>query len=66
MKNISIDNGHSFCTPTEAASALPWDAIVAMMDDDTCETVAREYAPCENVEFLTRYLEIAPADLIIG
>lgn len=66
MKNISIDNGRSYCTPSDAIAEASWDAIVAMMDDETCETVHRELAPCSNEEFLVRYLELAPEDLIVG
>ena len=66
MKRISIDNGVTYCTPEEAISGVSWDAIVAMMDCDTCETVHRELAPCSNGQFLTRYLELAHEDLIIG
>ena len=66
MKSISIDNGVSTCTPAEAVSSVDWDVIAHYMDDDTREQVAAELAPCTELAFLTRYLEIAPADLIIG
>ena len=66
MAQISIDNGHSYTTPQEAISALSWGAIVNMMDDDTCEAVHNEIAPCTEAEYLARYLELAPCDLIIG
>lgn len=66
MKQISIDNGRSYVTPAEAIDAMSWDVIVNMMDDDTRETVHRELAPCTKIEFLRRYLEIAPHDLVIG
>jgi hypothetical protein len=66
MKQISIDNGHSYVTPAEAIEAMSWDVIVNMMDDDTREAVHNEIAPCTEIEFLVRYLEIAPDDLVIG
>ena len=66
MKKISIDNGNSWTTPEAAIAALGLDAIVNHMDDDTRETVHSELVPCTEVEFLTRYLELANDDLIIG
>lgn len=66
MKEISIDNGHSFTEPEKALKEVKWDIIVNMMDDETREKVHEEIAPCTDIEFLTRYLEIAPYDLIIG
>lgn len=35
-----------------------WEAIVNLMNDDIRERVAFELAPCTEVEFLKRYLEI--------
>ena len=68
-KSISLDNGHTF---TSAAEAMPeiikrnmWDAVVNLMDDDTRETVAQEGID-DDGQFLARYLELAPEDLIIG
>jgi hypothetical protein len=66
MAQISVDNGRSYVTPNEAIEAQPWDVIVSFMDDDVRETVHNELAPCTEAEFLTRYLELAPHDLIIG
>lgn len=40
--------------------------IAEYMDNDTREAVHNELAPCSDIEFLTRYLELAPDDLIIG
>lgn len=34
--------------------------------DDTREAVHNELAPCSDIEFLERYLELAPDDLIVG
>ena len=66
MKQISIDNGATYVTPAEALEVVSIDTIAEYMDNDTRETVHNELAPCSDVEFLTRYLEIAPDDLIIG
>ena len=70
MKQISIDNGYHYMTAEEAMPEIMdrdlWDVIVNMMDDDTRETVHAELAPCSELDFLTRYLEIAPSDLVIG
>ena len=66
MKGISINNGFSFIEPEEAVKQMQWNAIVQMMDDDTREKVHDELAPCTELEFLIRYLELAPEDLIIG
>ena len=66
MKNISIDNGNSFVSVQEAIAKVSWETIVAFMDDDIRETVHNEIAPCTEEEFLTRYLELAHDDLIIG
>ena len=65
MKQISINNGATFVDPKEAIKGMDWDVIVNMMDDDTREEVAAEGCDAEE-EFLARYLEIAPCDLIIG
>ena len=66
MARISIDNGMSYVGADEAVRGMDWDAIVQMMDDETRESVAEELAPCTEVEFLSRYLELADEDLIIG
>jgi hypothetical protein len=70
MKQISIDNGRTYMTAEEAIPEILenklWPVVVQMMDDDTREAVHRELAPCTEFEFLTRYLEIAPHDLVIG
>lgn len=66
MRNISIDNGNSFVSVPEAIAKASWETIVAFMDDDIRETVHNEIAPCTEEKFLTRYLELAHDDLIIG
>lgn len=65
-RKISTDNGHSFCTPEEALQEYSLDTIATYMDDDTRERVHYELAPCSDIEFLTRYLELSTEDLIIG
>ena len=66
MAYISIDNGHSYVTASEALEAISLDTMTNYMDDDTREAVHNEIAPCADIEFLTRYLELAPDDLVIG
>ena len=66
MAYISIDNGHSYTTAADALQALGLDTIAAYMDDDTREAVHAELAPCTDLAFLERYLQIASDDLIIG
>lgn len=70
MARISLDNGRSYMEADEAAPVIAernlWDVVIHYMDDDTREQVHRELAPCSNIEFLRRYLEIAPCDLVIG
>lgn len=68
-KQISIDNGLHLVPAgylTDDNLDEHWDALVAAMDDETRERVHRELAPCSNREFLIRYLELAPCDLVIG
>ena len=68
-KSISLDNGHTFVDSAEAMPEIAarnlWDAVVAAMDDDTREYVAREGIDAPGA-FLARYLELAPCDLCIG
>lgn len=70
MKQISLDNGHTYTDAHDAMSEIKehglWETIAMLMDDDTREQVHMELAPCTEEEFLTRYLELAPDDLIIG
>lgn len=63
---ISVDNGRSWATPEEAIEEMPWDIIVAAMDDRYREYIHREASPCSELEFLTRYLEVSPENIIIG
>lgn len=68
MANISINNGHSYCTPTEAIAALGMDEITSWMDPETREALANEWQgdTGDYIGFLTEYLRRAPYDLIIG
>ena len=66
MKRISVDNGRTFVSPEEALKQFDLDTIVYYMDDDERELTHLEMAPCTDLEFLVRYLEIAKDDVIIG
>lgn len=62
---ISVDNGRNYVEPEEAITLMPWETIVAAMDDETREIVAQD-APDTELDFLREYLDIAPFDLVIG
>ena len=81
MKQISLNNGNSYMTASEAISAIydpdssysgGWEAVVYAMDDDTRESVCLmdlNYNGDEqhdNELFLAAYLEAADHDLVIG
>lgn len=70
MKQISLDNGRTYMTAEEAIPEILenklWPVVVQLMDGDTREQVYNELAPCTELEFLARYLAIAPHDLVIG
>lgn len=66
MRKISIDNGNSFVNPEEALQNIDLDSMTVYMDDDTREAVNADLAPCTDIEFLCRYLQLAEDDLIIG
>ena len=67
---ISLDNGVSFIDAGEAIIEIEkrgiWDIVIEKMDDDVREGVHLEVSPCSNLEFLERYLEVAPWNLIVG
>lgn len=65
MKRISIDNGYHWIDPEEALENVELDALAVFMDFDTIEAVHAE-GPESDLAFLTRYLELAPDDLIFG
>lgn len=66
MKNISIDNGHSYCTISEALEDFDINTIAHYMDDATRERVCNEGNFETDEEFIKRYLEIADDDIVIG
>lgn len=64
---ISIDNGTTHCTVEEALAAHTIDEWMRLMIDDIREYVQEELpGDCTDAQFLMRYLELAPVDLIIG
>ena len=64
---ISIDNGTTHCTVEEALAAHTIDEWTRLMIDDIREYVQEELPDnCTDAQFLMRYLELAPVDLIIG
>ena len=69
-KEISLNNGNTYLTAEEAMPKILerglWDVVVAFMDDETREKAHSLVAPCSELEFLEKYLEIADEDLIIG
>lgn len=70
MCKISLDNGHSYMTAEEAILQIVendiWDIVVSVMDDETRELVHNDMAPCTELEFLSKYLEVSKNDIIIG
>ena len=71
MKKISLNNGRSYFDAREIAENKEeilklWDVIVASMDGEIREQVHAELAPCSDLEFLKKYLEIADDDICIG
>ena len=72
MVKISFNNGCSFKSYNDLSVDdidyinKDWDNIVSYMDDDAREEVHSELAPCNKLEFLKRYLEIAKTNLVIG
>ena len=66
MARISIDNGAHFVEPDEAIKNVPWEVICNFMYSEIANEVSEELAPCSELEFLKRYLELSPDDLIIG
>lgn len=69
-KEISLNNGHTYMTAEEAMPEIMerglWDVVVMFMDDETREKAHSLVAPCPELEFLEKYLELADEDLIIG
>lgn len=69
MKHISLDNGNTLLSASEAIKEIEsrdlWQIIVETMDSDIREQVHSELAPCTRLEFLQRYLELAEEDLYV-
>ena len=66
-RRISIDNGATFIEPEEALDRMPYAQIENFMDEEVVAEILREpLAPCTQIKFLKRYLELAKADLIVG
>lgn len=69
-KQISLNNGYTFMDADEAIEEIEerglWSVVVETMDSEIRERVHGELAPCSNLAFLRRYLELAAEDLIIG
>lgn len=72
MRRVSIDNGAHWTDPEDViayikdpGTAFTWETVAEYMDDDAREATCREGSNSE-LEFLRRYLELAPCDLIIG
>ena len=67
---ISLNNGYTFMDADEAIEKIEeqdlWQVVVESMDTEIREKVHGELAPCSNLAFLRRYLELATEDLIIG
>lgn len=70
---ISLDDGNTLYDSDDVEEIMDeieerdlWDQIVELMDDETRESVHRDYAPCSNKMFLEEYLRRAEDDLIIG
>lgn len=71
---ISPDNGATMMNADEAIADMrngcdfssDWNLIVDRMDDSIREAVHAELGECTEAEFLARYLELSPDDLILG
>lgn len=69
MAKLSINNGTS-CVALDDLSDADLDTLfqplVNLSDDEAREQTNSELAPCTTREFMTRYLELAKEDLLIG
>ena len=69
-KQISLNNGNTYLDADEAMPIIEerdlWQVVVETMDPEVREKVHGLIAPCSNLAFLRRYLELATEDLIIG
>jgi hypothetical protein len=62
---ISLDNGATEATLEEACCNKMWPIVENALDPTICEK-CNEEGWTERKDFLQRYLEISPVDLIIG
>lgn len=63
---ISINNGLSECTPTEALAEYPLSLIAERMDDYWREWVHNNCEYANDLEYLEQYLKHSPYDIVIG
>lgn len=64
---ISIDGGKTNCTVSQALKAHSRDRLKESIDLDIKKYVLEELPDdCTDAQFLMRYLELSPVDLIIG
>ena len=64
---ISIDGGKTNCTISQALAACSLEQLKENMDWDIEKYVQEELPDdCTDAQFLMRYLELSPVDLIIG
>lgn len=64
---ISIDGGKTNCTVSQALTAHSRDRLKESIDLDIKKYVLEELPDdCTDAQFLMRYLELSPVDLIIG
>lgn len=67
---ISLNNGYTFMDADEAIEKIEeqdlWQVVVETVDAEIREKIHGELAPCSNLAFLCRYLELVTEDLIIG
>lgn len=70
QSEISLNNGLTYMSAEEAIGQILdnglWEAVVNAMDDEIREEVHSELAPCAELTFLKRYLQLASDDLIVG
>lgn len=63
---ISIDGGLSWTTPEKAIGKTRWEEITTAMDSRFRRIIEKESTPCSELEYLTKYLEIAIDDIIVS
>lgn len=69
MARLSVNNGTSYIDLSELSDGdleTLFAPLANLMDDDAREQTHSELAPCTTREFMTRYLDLAKDDLLIG